>query len=56
MVSNRDGFFDDLDLLPPKELKKNASISFLSKRQRLEAELVRINERDQKLQLARAKK
>jgi hypothetical protein len=56
MIDNKDGFFDNLDLLNSKELKKSSSISFLSKKQRLEAELARINEREQKLILARAKK
>ena len=45
MVPNPDGFFDNLMELPKAELKKGCSISFLSKRERLENQLHRLEER-----------
>ena len=56
MVQNRNGFFDNLEMLSSKELRKKGSISFLSKRERAQFQLERILEREQKLQLAKAKK
>ena len=56
MIPNRNGFFDNLEPLSAKELRKKTSLSFLSKRERMQFELARINEREQKLQLAKAKK
>ena len=56
MVQNRNGFFDNLKMLSTKELRKKGSISFLSKRERTQFQLERILEREQKLQLAKAKK
>ena len=56
MVENRNGFFDDLEELSVKQLKKHGGISFISKKQRLEFELQRLNERQQKLELAVLKK
>lgn len=56
MIPNPNGFFDNLEPLSTKELCQKSSISFLTKRERMQFELDRINEREQKLQLARAKK
>ena len=56
MVVNRNGFFDDLEPLHPRELRKHGGISFQSKKQRMEMELARINEREEKLRMSKAKK
>ena len=56
MIPNKNGFFDNLEVLSAKELRKKGSINFLSKRERTQFELDRIIEREQKLQLAKAKK
>ena len=56
MIENRNGFFDGLDELSVKQLKKHGGVSFISKKQRLEFELQRLNERQQKLELAVLKK
>ena len=56
MIPNRNVFFDNLEVLSAKELRKKGSINFLSKRERTQFELDRILEREQKLQLAKAKK
>ena len=56
MIPNKNGFFDNLEVLSAKELRKKGSINFLSKRERAQFELDRIIEREQKLQLAKAKK
>ena len=56
MVPNRNGFFDDLEPLAGKELRKHGGISFQSKKQRLEVELARIEEREEKIALSKAKK
>ena len=56
MVVNRNGFFDDLEPLAGKELRKHGGISFQSKKQRLEVELARIEEREEKIALSKAKK
>ena len=55
-IPNRQGFFDNLEMLSAKELRKKSSINFLSKRERTQFQLDRIHEREQKLQLAKAKK
>ena len=52
----REGFFDGLEVLSSKDLRKKTSVSFLSKKQKLEMQLARIQEREQKLQLAKEKK
>ena len=49
MVKNKDGFFDNLEMLSAKELRKKSSINFLSKRERAQFQLDRILEREQKL-------
>ena len=49
MIDNSDGFFDNLTPLTAKEMKKKGSVNFLSKKQQLEIQLARINEREQKL-------
>ena len=49
MIQNRNGFFDNLEMLSVKELKKRGSINFLSKREKMQFELDRINERERKL-------
>ena len=56
MIPNRNGFFDNLEQLSAKELKKKGSLSFLTKRERMEMELGRIKERQHKLDMARRKK
>ena len=56
MVPNPNGFFDNLDVLGPAELRRKSSLSFVSKKQRLELQLQRITEREEKLAQARAKK
>ena len=56
MIANRNGFFDGLENLSQKELRRKGSIKFLSKREKLQFELERINERQRKLELAKAKK
>ena len=56
MIPNVGGFFDNLEQLTAQELRKKGSIRFLSKRQKMEFELERINERQQKLKLSKAKK
>ena len=48
MIPNRNGF-DNLEMLSVKELKKKGSISFLSKREKIQFQLDRIKEREQKL-------
>ena len=49
----REGFLDGLEVLSGKDLRKKSSINFLTKKQRLEMQLARIQEREQKNQLAR---
>ena len=56
MIPNRRGFFDNLEPLNVKELKRKGSINFLTKKERLQFELERINEREEKLRLAKMKK
>ena len=56
MMPNRNGFFDGLEPLSSKELRKHGGISFQSKKQRMEMQLARINEREEKLRLSKAKK
>jgi len=56
MVPNRNGFFDNLEQLSAKEMRRKGSISFLSKKDKLQFELERINEREEKLQLSKRKK
>ena len=45
MFENRNGFFDNLDELSVKQLKKNGDISFMSKKEKLELQLQRIKDR-----------
>ena len=52
----RPGFFDGLDMLTSKQMRGRSSISFMTKKQRLELQLVRINEREEKLKLAKQQK
>ena len=56
LIPIRNGFFDNLEVLSAKELRKKGSINFLSKREKTQFELDRILEREQKLQLAKANK
>ncbi len=56
MIPNRNGFFDNLEPLSVKELKKKGSINFLSKKEKMELQLARINEREEKLKIAKQKK
>ena len=56
MIPNREDFFTGLEMLDSRQLKKKSTISFLSKRERMENQLALINERQQKLELAKAKK
>ena len=46
MVPLRDGFFDGLDVLSAKEMRRKGNLSFLTKRERMEMELARIAERE----------
>ena len=50
------GFFDNLEHLTAQELRKKGSIRFLSKREKMQFELERINERQRKLEMSKAKK
>ena len=45
MLPNYNNFIDNLPELSAKELKKGGGVSFLSKRQRLEMQLERLDER-----------
>ena len=56
MIPLREGFFEGLDILSAKEMKRKGNLTFLSKRQKMEMELARITEREEKLKAARAKK
>ena len=56
MIPCRDGFFDDLEPLSARDMRKKGSINFLSKREKMEMELERIHEREEKLQLNKQKK
>ena len=56
MIVNHNGFFDDLGTLNSKQLRQKGSISFLSKKQRIQMELARIDQREEALKAARAKK
>jgi LAS superfamily LD-carboxypeptidase LdcB len=56
MVPNHNGFVNNLPELSAKELKKGGGVSFLSKRERLEMQLERLEEKKNKLELAKQKK
>ena len=56
MIPNVGGFFDNLEQLTAQELRKKGSIRFMSKRQKVEFELERINERQRKLEKSKSKK
>ena len=56
MIPNVGGFFDNLEHLTAQELRKKGSIRFLSKREKMQFELERINERQRKLEMSKAKK
>ena len=56
MIPLREGFFDGLDMLSAKEMKRKGNLTFMNKRQKMEIQLARINEREKKLQAAREKK
>ena len=56
MIPNRGGFFDNLEPLTVKEMKRKGSINFLTKKEKLQFELERIKEREERLQLAKRKK
>ena len=56
MMPAPNGFFDNLEELPTQELKKGGRISFLSKRERLENQLRRLEERQHKLEVLKLKK
>jgi hypothetical protein len=56
LIENKNGFFDDLPALGVKELKRQGGVSFLSKRQRLEYDMQRLEQRQQKLELAKLRK
>ena len=56
MIPNKGGFFDNLVPLNVKELKQKGSVNFLTKKEKLQFELERLNEREEKLRLAKMKK
>ena len=56
MIPNHNGFMDNLPELSAKELKKGGGVSFLTKRQRLEMQLERLEEKKNRLELAKQKK
>ena len=56
MMQGLEGFFENLPELSLKEQKKAGGMSFLSKRQRIELQLARMDEREQKLKETREKK
>ena len=56
MIPNKGGFFDNLEPLNVKELKRKGSVNFLTKKEKLQFELERLNEREEKLRLAKMKK
>ena len=56
MIPNKGGFFDNLEPLNFKEMKRKGSINFLTKKEKLQFELERLKEREEKLQLAKRKK
>ena len=56
MIPNIGGFFDNLEHLTAQELRKKSSIRFLSKREKMQFELERINERQRKLEKSKSKK
>ena len=45
MIADPSGFFDNLEPLSVADLRRKGSVSFLTKRTRMEMELARINER-----------
>ena len=56
MIPNKGGFFDNLEPLSVKEMKRKGSINFLTKKEKLQFELERIKEREERLQIAKRKK
>ena len=56
MIPNKGGFFDNLEPLSIIELKRKGSVNFLTKKEKLQFELERLNEREEKLRLAKMKK
>ena len=56
MIPNNNGFMDNLPELSAKEMKKGSGVSFLSKRQRLEMQLERLEEKKNRLELSKQKK
>jgi hypothetical protein len=56
MLPNHNGFMDNLPELNAKELKKGGGVSFLSKKQRLELQVERLEEKQKQLELAKQKK
>ena len=51
MVSANNGFCDNLPQLAGTDLKRGGSISFLTKKERLELQLNRLEEQQKKLEL-----
>ena len=56
MIPSNNGFLDNLPELSAKELKKGGGVSFLNKRERLEMQLERLEEKKNRLELAKQKK
>ena len=56
MIPDNNGFWDGLRQLDGKDLKKGGGISFLSKKQRLEMQLLRLDEKQETLNQAKQKK
>ena len=56
MVPGNNGFCDSLPELTANEHKHGGSISFLTKKQRLEMQLNRLEEQQKKIELARQKR
>ena len=56
MIPNNNGFMNNLPELSAKEMKKGGAVSFLNKRQRLELQLERLEEKKNRLELSKQKK
>jgi hypothetical protein len=56
MIPINNGFMNDLPELSAKERKRGGGISFLTKQQKLEMQLQRLEEKQQKLELSKQKK
>ena len=53
MIPNNNGFVNNLPELSGKELKKGGGISFLNKKQKLEMQLERLEDKKNRIELAK---